>query len=507
MSAPSSPTPAPVPIETEAIFPAHPQFLGHPRPLFTLFFAELWERFSYYGMRPLLALFMTLPVAQAGLGYSTAQSSLIYGTYTMSVYMMSIFGGTVADSLLGSRQAVLYGGLIIAAGHFSLAVPGEATFYLGLILVALGTGLLKPNISVLVGQLYAPGDTRRDAAFSIFYMGINLGAMVSPIVTGFLAQHSAFRKILVGWGFDPAHSWHWGFGAAGVGMVIGLVVFVVFGESLKRIGPPPPRSPDALRKCAFVLAGTLALWGIAWLSDQPAFTWIRPLFLVAPIALMLWFGFSPQPELRRLGAIFYFFIGAFVFWALFEQAGTSLNLFADRFTHTHIGTIEVPSAWYQAANPLFVILLAPLFALLWTRLGDRQPSSPLKFALGLFFLAAGFLLMVPAARLALEGRVSPLWLFGLYFLQTVGEMLVSPVGLSTFTKLSPARLVGAMMGIWFLGAAFGNKFAGVLASAFGEGDAASLDTFFGQQAAAVFVVAAIFLALVPWVRRRMGGVS
>ncbi len=167
----------------------------------------------------------------------------------------------------------------------------------------------------------------------------------------------------------------------------------------------------------------------------------------------------------------------------------------------------MPSSWYQAANPLFVILLAPVFAVLWTKLGDRQPSSPLKFALGLFFLAAGFLLMVPAARLAVEGRVSPLWLFGLYFLQTVGEMFVSPVGLSTFTKLSPARLVGAMMGIWFLGAAFGNKFAGVLASAFGEGDASKLDAFFGQQAAAVFILAAIFLALVPWVRRRMGGVT
>ncbi len=503
----SSPSSAPAPSAAETALPVHPQFLGHPRPLFTLFFAELWERFSYYGMRPLLTLFMTLPVAQAGLGYSTAKSSLIYGTYTMSVYMMSIFGGTVADNLLGSRQAVLYGGMIIAAGHFALAFPSELTFYLGLILVALGTGLLKPNISVMVGQLYAPGDTRRDAAFSIFYMGINLGAMVAPIVTGFLAQHSAFKSMLTGWGLDPTHSWHWGFGAAGVGMVFGLIVFVVFGESLKQVGPPPPRTPGAVGKCALVLAGTLALWGIAWLSDRDGFTWIRSLFILAPIALMLWFGLAKDAETRRLGAIFYFFIGAFVFWALFEQAGSSLNLFADRFTQTHIGAIEVPSSWYQAANPLFVILLAPVFAVLWTKLGDRQPSSPLKFALGLFFLAAGFLLMVPAARLAVEGRVSPLWLFGLYFLQTVGEMFVSPVGLSTFTKLSPARLVGAMMGIWFLGAAFGNKFAGVLASAFGEGDASKLDAFFGQQAAAVFILAAIFLALVPWVRRRMGGVT
>lgn len=497
----------PVPIETEAEIALHPQFLGHPQPLYTLFFAELWERFSYYGMRALLILFMTLPATQAGLGYSSAKASLIYGTYTMSVYMMSIFGGTIADNILGSRQAVLYGGVMIAAGHFSMAFPSETTFFLGLILVVLGTGLLKPNISVMVGQLYAPGDARRDAGFSIFYMGINMGAMTAPLVTGFLAQHSAFKATLTNWGFDPAHSWHWGFAAAGVGMVLGLIVFVTFGRGLEQVGPAPPRSPEAVKKCAVVFGGTLALWAIAWLSDREGFTWIRYLFILGPIALMLWFGLSRDPESRRLGSIFYFFTGAMVFWALFEQAGTSLNLFADRFTHTHIGGFEVPSSWYQAANPFFVILLAPLFALLWTKLGDKQPSSPLKFTLGLFFLACGFLLMVPAAKLALAGRVSPLWLFGLYFLQTVGEMCVSPVGLSTFTKLSPARLVGAMMGIWFLGAAFGNKIAGVLATAFGEGEATHLDQFFGQQAIAVFIIAGIFLALVPWVRRRMGRVT
>ncbi len=504
---PSSPS-NPVPIETEPVIAtvAYPEFLGHPRPLFTLFFAELWERFSYYGMRALLTLFMTLPVVAGGLGYADARASLIYGTYTMSVYMMSIPGGTIADSLLGSRNAVLFGGIVIACGHFSMAFPSEGTFFLGLLLVVLGTGLLKPNISAMVGGLYSAGDARRDAGFSIFYMGINVGAFIAPLVTGFLAKHSVFKGWLESHGFNPQHSWHWGFAAAGVGMVLGLIVFVGWGGALKRVGPPPPRTPGAWKKPVFTFAGTLLLWAFAWLTDRPGFTWMRSFFLLAPIALMLWFGFSKEPEARRLGAVFFFFIGAFIFWALFEQAGTSLNLFADRFTATHVLGFEFPSPWYQSANPLFVILLAPVFAVLWTKLGGRQPSSPLKFTLGLALLALAFAVMVPAARLATQGRVSPLWLLALYFLQTCGELCLSPVGLSTFTKLSPAKYVGAMLGVWFLAAAFGNKFAGVLASTFGEGQADTLDRFFGQQAVAVFVVAGIFFALVPWVRRRMGGV-
>lgn len=486
--------------------PRHPELFGHPRPLYTLFFAELWERFSYYGMRALLTLFMVAPIAAGGLNLPTANATLIYGTYTMSVYMLSIPGGTLADGILGARRAVLLGGLIIACGHFSMAFPSEATFYLGLLLIVLGTGLLKPNISAMVGQLYAPGDERRDAGFSIFYMGINVGAFIAPLITGFLAQHSQFKALLTQWGFNPAHSWHWGFGAAGVGMVLGLIVFVLFGGGLKEVGLPPPRTPGAWRRPLQLFVGTLALWLIVKLSDQPGFQWLRLLFILVPIGVMIWFGRSKNQEARRLGAIFFFYIGAFIFWALFEQAGTSLSLFAENHTKTHIGGVEVPSSWFQAANPIFVIMLAPLFALLWTRLGAKQPSSPMKFTLGLFCLALAFSLMIPAARLAVTGRVSPLWLLGLYFLQTIGEMCLSPVGLSTFTKLAPRHLVGAMLGVWFLGAAFGNKFAGVLAASFGEGDASHLDTFFGQQAGAVLVVAVIFLALVPWVRRRMDGV-
>lgn len=505
MSSPG-PTPAPVPIATEAAWPQHPTLLGHPAPLFTLFFTELWERFSFYGMRALLTLFMVAPVAMGGMGLSTAKAALIYGTYTMSVYMLSIPGGTMADRILGSRLAVLLGGLVIACGHFCMAIPGETSFFAGLILIVLGTGLLKPNISALVGQLYAPSDVRRDAGFSIFYMGINVGAFFAPLLTGYLAQHSAFKARLVAWGYDPAHSWHWGFAAAGVGMVVGLVVFLLFGRGLKDVGPRPPLAPGAVKKTLLIFLGTLALWAFVLLSDQEGFNWLRVLFILVPIGLMFHYGYVVNAETRRLGAIFFFFIGAFVFWALFEQTGTSLSLFADRFTATHVGAIEVPSSWYQSANPIFVIALAPLFAVLWTKLGPRQPSSPMKFTLGLVCLALAFALMIPAAKLAVEGRVSPLWLLALYFLQTVGEMCLSPVGLSTFTKLAPAHLVGAMLGIWFLGAAFGSKFAGVLSASFGEGDPENLDAFFGQQALAVAVIAVLFFLLTPWVKRRMGGV-
>ncbi len=481
-------------------------FAGHPRGLATLFFTELWERFSYYGMRALLALFVVTPIAAGGLGLTTIDAARIYGNYTMAVYMLSIPGGFIADRYLGAHRSVLIGGAIIACGHYTLAIDSLVAFYAGLGLVALGTGLFKPNISAMVGALYPAGDERRDAGFSIFYMGINIGGLIAPLVTGFLAQTNIFKAWLSGWGFDPALSWHWGFGAAGVGMTLGLIVYLWQGDRLAHVGRPPQISATTWGTSLLVVAGTVAVMGLTMLSDDPSFQWLRALFLLVPLAAIAWFATRGDLDSKRIAAVFVFFIAAMIFWAIFEQAGITIILFAHQLTRASIFGWSFPSAAFLSLNALFVILLAPLFAWAWVRLGARQPSSPVKFVLGLFFLGASFLLMVPAAMLTAEGRVSPLWLVGLFFLQTVGELFLSPVGLSTMTKLAPMKFVGLMLGVWFLGAAWGNKLAGVLGSGFTSSDAQGLATFFLQQAALVGVATVLLLALVPWVQRLMGGV-
>jgi POT family proton-dependent oligopeptide transporter len=438
------------------------------------------------------------------LGLTTADAARIYGNYTMAVYMLSIPGGFIADRYLGAHRAVLVGGAIIACGHFTLAVNSPIAFYAGLALVALGTGLFKPNISAMVGGLYRAGDERRDAGFSIFYMGINIGGFIAPLVTGFLAQSALFKGWLAAWGFDPALSWHWGFGAAGVGMTLGLVIYVLQGSRLAQVGRAPAIPGVTWGTSLLVLIGTAAVMALTVLSDDVH--WLRPLFLLVPIAAIAWFALKSDLDSKRIAAVFVFFIAAMIFWAIFEQAGLTMALFADQLTRSEIAGLPFPSAWFQSLNPLFVIALAPLFAWGWVRLGPRQPSSPVKFVLGLAFLGLSFLLMVPAAMLTAEGRVSPVWLVGLFFLQTVGELFLSPVGLSTMTKLAPMRLVGLMLGVWFLAAAWGNKLAGVLGGGFTATDASGLAVFFLQQAALVGVATLLLLTLVPWVKRLMGGV-
>jgi POT family proton-dependent oligopeptide transporter len=438
------------------------KWFGHPRGLSILFFTETWERFSYYGMRAILILYMVAPPAQGGPGFSTERAASIYGWYTMLVYAAAIPGGLIADRFLGHSRAVLAGGILIACGHFSMAIHGLSFFFGGLALICAGTGLLKPNVSTMVGKLYAPADPRRDSGFSIFYMGINIGAMLSPLVCGYLGQRV---------------DWHAGFAAAGIGMTLGLVTF-----SSGRRWLPEPSSLG---------------WGLCG----------------PPIPLATPSSGPHEPssrrftaeERRRLSVIGILFFFAVLFWGAFEQAGSSLTLFADRYTRLSLFGLSFPSSWFQVEQPLFVLILAPVFAWMWLRMGQRQPSSPAKFAAGLLLVGAGFLILVPAAAAAQSRgiRVSPLWLTALYLVHTFGELCLSPVGLSLVTKLAPARVVGLMMGVWFLATAFGNKLAGWVAGFFDVVPVARL--FF--LVALTGIVASVLLAFLIRPIRRLSGES
>ena len=444
-------------------------FGGHPKGLGPLFFTELWERFSYYGMRSILILYMVAPVAGGGLAFDTKHAASIYGTYTMAVYLTGLPGGLIADHLLGARLAVLFGGIIIACGHFTMIFHGMTTFYLGMVLIAIGTGLLKPNISAMVGGLYRENDPRRDSGFSIFYMSINIGALLAPLSVGYLAQGESFKRFMSRMGFDPATSWHWGFGLAGVGMTLGLIVYLLYGKRLAHVG-------NKVKKISGATKATAA-------EKLTAADW------------------------KRVAAIFVFFLFTILFWAAYEQKGASLNLFAKDLVRTEVFGMRFPSSFMQSLTPLFVIILAPIFSILWVRMRDRQPSSPAKFTFGLLFIGMAYLLMIPACYLTAYGKVSPLWLVGLYFLEVVGEMCLSPVGLSTVTKLSPLKLVGIMMGVWFLAASFGNKLAGYLAGFFVANSPAVLMKLYGGIAVGLLISAAILALLTPSIKKLMGRVK
>jgi POT family proton-dependent oligopeptide transporter len=468
-------------------------FFGHPRGLSTLFFTEMWERFSYYGMRALLILFMTAAPATGGLGFDTASAGAVYGLYTAMVYLMTLPGGWIADRLIGQRNAVLYGGMLIASGHFSMAFPTLTTFYLGLVLIVIGTGLLKGNISVLVGQLYRPGDNRRDAGFSIYYMGINLGAFLAPLVCGYLGQRV---------------NWHLGFAAAGIGMVLGLVQYSLGGRHLGTAGlKPAGATAEALAQgrrqvllWSGIALGAVAVFGVAVGTGVVSVTaaqvaeWVGWSLLAGTVAFFGWLYLDKswtREERGRLYVIGVFFLSAAIFWSVFEQAGSTLNLFADRSTRTSILGFTFPSSWFQSFNALFIIIFAPVFAWLWLRLGDREPPSPMKFAFGLIGAGVGFLILMPAAREASGGAlVSPMWLTMTYLIHTWAELCLSPVGLSSMTKLAPARIASLMMGVWFLGAAVGNYIAGQLAGFYEE---MPLDQLFG--AVSILPIAAGVLLL------------
>lgn len=480
------------------VVPNDRQFFGHPRGLSTLFLTELWERFSYYGMRALLIYYMVKPLKEGALGLSLAQAGAIYGLYTGFVYLLALPGGWVADRITGQRRAVMYGGILIAIGHYLLAVPLTSTFFIGLIFIVVGTGLLKPNISTLVGQLYTQNDPRRDAGYSIFYMGVNLGAFIAP-----LACSSLGEKI----------NWHYGFGLAGVGMTAGVIQFALGQRQLGNAGLPPQIAPGERRRYSLygfsVLAVFLAVMGmmakgiISLEAVSSGFGILLTVLVILLFAGMLLFGHWSAVEKKRLIAIFILFAASATFWSIYEQAGSTLSLFADRNTDRSFPGMEkgFPAGWFQSLPALFVIAITPGLAWLWVKLGSRNPSSFAKFAIGLVFAGLSLLILIPVA-----GRtgVSPIWLTLTYLLQTIGELLISPVGLSAMSKLAPARIVSLMMGLWFVSISVGDYISGRLASIY---DVFPLPQLFGLVGMTAIVAAAILFVFLKPLRRLLGGVN
>ena len=488
------------------------KFFGHPRGLSTLFFTEMWERFSYYGIRPLLVLFMSAAIINGGFGFDRPTASAIVGIYAFCVYLASLPGGWIADRWLGLRRAIWYGGVFIAIGHLFIALSAgfeKPAFFLGLVFIVMGTGLLKPNISAIVGDLYPEGGSRRDAGFSIFYMGINIGALLAPLITGYLGER-------VGW--------HWGFGSAGVGMLIGLITFRLRSPgTLGPIGLTPSAGPDEQRRVkTFTMIGVgllfaivvAAMAGLFTINAVTVATQMRNIVLgmvVLYFVYLLFLAGLSGDERKRIGVIIVLFVFAMIFWAAFEQAPTSLNLFAQDFTDRVIFGWEVPVLWLQSVNSLFVILLAPVFAGIWMALGRRGKdlSSPGKFAIGLFFAGLGFLIMVAAAKIVAGGtggeivKVSMWWLSISYLLQTVGELSLSPVGLSSMTKLAPRRFVGQMMGVWFTAAALGNLIAGIVGGHVDAENVQQMPALFQRTAMSLFIATAILAAMIIPIRKMM----
>jgi len=510
-------------------------FFGHPPGLATLFFTEMWERFSYYGGRSMLMLYMIAAVSglNPGLGMTVAEAGALYALYTAIVYMTNLPGGWIADKFIGARNAVFYGGCIIALGNLCLAAPfGLPTFYSGLALIAVGTGLLKPNVSTMVGALYAQGDGRRDSAFSIFYMGINLGALLAPLIAGWFGQRM---------------DWNVGFFVVAIGMVLGLIQYKLGAKHLgeaglvirnKEIDTATSKSSGAERSKGIIraISGLLILsvtffvqsnliisteggwsvhfvnhWGTEGISIIDVSNFIGLLLIVVPIfyfGFLFKYGGFDKAERNRIIAIIVFYIAAALFWSAFEQAGSTLTLFADRNTVNSVFGFEFPSTWWQSINAGFIIILSGVFAWLWLRLNElkKEPSTPMKFAIGLLLAGVGFLILVPAANIieSTGARVGVHWLLLVYFTHTIGELFLSPVGLSAMTKLAPHRIVGQMMGIWFLGAATGNFIGGRIGGLF---ESFPLKSIFLAIFVYCAVAAFVMFLLVPWIKRLMGEVK
>ena len=483
-------------------------FFGHPGGLSTLFFTEMWERFSYYGIRPLLILYMTAALASGGFAFSRESAAAIVGIYASSVYLASLPGGWIADRWLGLRRAVWWGGVLIALGHLSIALSAvfaHQAFFLGLILIVMGTGLLKPNISAIVGDLYPEGGARRDSGFAIFYMGINLGAFIAPFLTGALGER-------VGW--------HWGFGVAGLGMLCGLLTYRArANRTLGTIRLRPSVGEAQQRQVRTATLSALAVIAVVVALAMAGMIPINPVAIaqkmtvvigvmaVAYFTYLFFFAGLDGDEIKRTGVILVLFVFSAIFWSAYEQAPTSLNLFARDFTDRHIFGWEMPTLWLQSATPFFVIALSPVFAAVWLALAKRDIdlSSPAKFAFALFAAGLSYLIMVSATNHVIAGggvgaRVSVLWLLVTYFLQVVGELALSPVGLSSVTKLAPPRFIGQMMGVWFMSIALGNLVAGLLGGQVDPEKLASMPLLFQRTAVTLFIASALLAALVIPIR-------
>ncbi len=493
------------------------QSTKHPKGLYSLFFTEMWERFSYYGMRALLVLYLTSTAMKGGFGLDRANALEIYAIFTGLVYLTPIIGGLLADKFLGQRKAVYIGGFLMALGNFALAasvglvgteavaIGREAMLNLGLGLLIVGNGFFKPNISTMVGGMYAENDIRRDSGFTIFYMGINIGAFLAPLIAGTLGE---------------VYGWQYGFTASGIGMFLGLVIFFFTTRFLGNVGLPPSASANAtnfigkdwLHIAVIVIATALGVYGLITfftsLSDS-AYSIIKNAIFAVGALYVLYIIFTNttgKDQWSRVSVIFILALFNVFFWAGFEQAGGTFNLFAGENTNRVVGSMTIPTTWFQSINPFAIFALAPLFALIWIFLSKikKNPNIPAKFGFGMILLGAGFVVMYFASQKATGGNlVSPLWLVGVYLLHTVGELFLSPIGLSMITKLSPPKIVSLMMGLWFASMAAANYMAGILESLLHKFDM-NLFLFLIMTSMAAGV---ILLAISPILKKMMRGVS
>ena len=488
--------------------------LGHPIGLATVFFLEMWERASFYGMRALLVLFLVQKVASGGFGLDIPSAAAIYGLYLAGTYIAALPGGWVGDRLLGSQRAVWIGGSIITCGHLLLGMAASsAVFYLGLLVIVLGTGLLKPNAGAIVAQLYPQGGAALDAGFTIYYVGVNVGATIGPLITGLLAVR---------------YGWSWGFMAAAVGMAIGVLQFLWSRQYLGDAGRVPmarsaqlAASTAARRALPWLClggvvlgAGVLLLWR-GWLHFSAPALLHDSTDIVVGIAILyflyLLFGAGLDAvERRRVAVVIVLFLASALFWAGFEQAGSSFNLFAELDTARTVGGFTVPATWFQALNPIFIVVFGPLFSVLWLRLAARNldPSIPLKFIISLLAMGLGFAVMAMAARLVVAGALAGMgWLTLTYLLHTWGELCLSPVGMSAVSKLVPQRFIGQSLGVWFVSFSLGELIAGRIAGNFDPANMQALPGLYMHVFWFAVVCAAALVALLPLLRRWMAGVK